>query len=66
MKTGVGLALTALVASMGVLLTTATPAHALAGRLCRGHVHPPLRNCTGALDGQPVVVDGALVPDLAG
>ena len=43
-----------------------TGANEIAGRFCRGHVDLPMRHCTVALDGQPVVVDGALVPELAG
>ena len=36
-----------------------------AGRFTAGHFDLPMRNCTVALDGKPVVVAGTLVPDLA-
>lgn len=42
-----------------------TGANEVAQRFCRGHVDLPMRHCTVTLDGVPVVVDGALVPDLA-
>jgi 2,5-dihydroxypyridine 5,6-dioxygenase len=42
-----------------------TGANEVAGRFCRGHFDLPMRNCTVALDGEPVVVDGRLVGDLA-
>ena len=43
-----------------------TGANEVAGRFCRGHVDLPMRQCTVALDGEHVVVDGVLAPDLAG
>ena len=43
-----------------------TGANEVAGRFCRGHVDLPMRHCTVELDGEPVVFDGQLVPDLAG
>ncbi len=42
-----------------------TGANEVAGRFCRGHFDLPMRNCTVALDGEPVVVDGTLVDELA-
>jgi 2,5-dihydroxypyridine 5,6-dioxygenase len=42
-----------------------TGANEVAGRFCRGHLDMPMRDCTIVLDGQPVVVDGNLVPDLS-
>lgn len=42
-----------------------TGANEVAGRFCRGHFDMPMRKCTVALDGEPVVVDGVLVDDLA-
>ncbi|MFP6609335.1 MAG: peptidase M29 [Deltaproteobacteria bacterium] len=42
-----------------------TGANEVAGRFCRGHFDLPMRHCTVTLDGEPVVVDGALVGDLA-
>ena len=36
-----------------------------AGRHTLGHFDLPLRNCTIALDGVPIVVDGRLAGDLA-
>ncbi len=42
-----------------------TGANEVAGRYCRGHFDLPMRNCTVALDGEPVVVDGTLVDGLA-
>ena len=42
-----------------------TGANEVAGRFCRGHFDLPMRRCTVALDGRPVVVDGHLVADLA-
>jgi len=42
-----------------------TGANEVAGRFCRGHFDLPMRNCTVALDGEPVVVDGTLVDGLA-
>ncbi len=41
-----------------------TGANEVADRFCRGHFDLPMRNCTVALDGVPVVVDGTLVSDL--
>ncbi|MFW2332250.1 peptidase M29 [Ilumatobacter sp.] len=43
-----------------------TGANEVAQRFCRGHVDLPMRHCTVTLDGEPVVIDGALVPELAG
>ena len=40
-------------------------ANEVAGRFCRGHFDLPMRHCTVTLDDRPVVVDGALVPDLS-
>lgn len=40
-------------------------ANEVAGRFCRGHFDLPMRNCTVALDGEPVVEDGVLVGDPA-
>ena len=42
-----------------------TGANETAGRYCRGHFDLPMRNCTVALDGEPVVEDGVLVGDPA-
>jgi 2,5-dihydroxypyridine 5,6-dioxygenase len=42
-----------------------TGANEVAGRFCRGHFDLPMRNCTVALDGTPVVVDGELIPELS-
>jgi len=42
-----------------------TGANEVAGRFCRGHFDLPMRNCTVTLDGDPVVVDGVLVDELA-
>lgn len=42
-----------------------TGANEVAGRFCRGHFDLPMRHCTVTLDGAPVVVDGALVAELA-
>ena len=42
-----------------------TGANEVAGRFCRGHFDLPMRHCTVTLDGEPVVVDGSLVDDLA-
>lgn len=42
-----------------------TGANEVAGRFCRGHFDLPMRHCTVALDGRPVVVDGHLVPELS-
>ena len=39
-------------------------ANEVADRFCRGHFDLPMRNCTVALDGEPVVEDGVLVDDL--
>ena len=41
-----------------------TGANEVAGRFCRGHFDLPMRNCTVALDGEPVVEGGVLVDDL--
>ncbi|MFW2383290.1 MAG: peptidase M29 [Acidimicrobiales bacterium] len=41
-----------------------TGANEVAGRFCRGHFDLPMRACTVALDGQPVVVAGELIPEL--
>lgn len=43
-----------------------TGANENAGRFTAGHFDLPMRNCTVALDGMPVVIEGTLVPDLAG
>ncbi len=43
-----------------------TGANEVAGRFCRGHFDLPMRNCTVALDGDNVVSNGILRPDLAG
>jgi 2,5-dihydroxypyridine 5,6-dioxygenase len=40
-------------------------ANETAGRFTAGHFDLPMRNCTVALDGEPVVVAGTLVPALA-
>jgi 2,5-dihydroxypyridine 5,6-dioxygenase len=42
-----------------------TGANENAGRFTAGHFDLPMRGCTVALDGMPVVIEGALVPDLA-
>lgn len=42
-----------------------TGANEVAGRFCRGHFDLPMRNCTVSLDGEPVVVEGDLIADLA-
>lgn len=42
-----------------------TGANEVAGRWCRGHVDLPMFGCTVTLDGEPVVTDGVLRPDLA-
>lgn len=42
-----------------------TGANPFAGRHTLGHFDLPVRHCTIALDGRPVVVGGQLVPDLA-
>ena len=42
-----------------------TGANEVAGRFCRGHFDLPMRNCTVTLDGDPVVVNGVLVDELA-
>lgn len=39
-----------------------TGANEFAGRYTEGHFDLPVRNCTIALDGEPVVVEGRLVP----
>lgn len=39
-----------------------TGANEFAGRFTEGHFDIPVRNCTIALDGEPVVVEGRLVP----
>ena len=41
-----------------------TGANEVAGRFCRGHFDLPMRGCTVTLDGDSVVVDGHLIPDL--
>jgi 2,5-dihydroxypyridine 5,6-dioxygenase len=41
-----------------------TGANEVAGRFCRGHFDLPMRGCTIALDGEPVVTAGALISDL--
>ncbi len=41
-----------------------TGANETADRFCRGHFDLPMRSCTVTLDGEAVVVDGELVPDL--
>ena len=41
-----------------------TGANEVAGRFCRGHFDLPMRGCTVALDGDPVVVDGELIDEL--
>lgn len=43
-----------------------TGANEVAGRFCRGHVDLPMFGCTVTLDGEAVVTDGVLRPDLAG
>jgi 2,5-dihydroxypyridine 5,6-dioxygenase len=43
-----------------------TGANENAGRFTAGHFDLPMRRCTVALDGIPVVVDGVLIPELAG
>ena len=42
-----------------------TGANPFAGRHTLGHFDLPVRNCTIALDDQPVVIEGKLVPELA-
>lgn len=42
-----------------------TGANETAGRFTAGHFDLPMRNCTVTLDGDPVVVAGGLVPELA-
>ena len=42
-----------------------TGANEIAGRHTLGHFDLPMRGCTIALDGEPVVVDGALQGELA-
>jgi 2,5-dihydroxypyridine 5,6-dioxygenase len=42
-----------------------TGANENAGRFTAGHFDLPMRGCTVALDGMPVVIDGDLAPDLA-
>ncbi len=42
-----------------------TGANEVAGRFTDGHFDLPMRGCTVALDGEPVVVDGVLQGDLA-
>ncbi len=42
-----------------------TGANEVAGRFCRGHFDLPMRHCTVALDGDPVVTRGLLRDDLA-
>lgn len=42
-----------------------TGANPFANRHTLGHFDLPVRNCTITLDGTPVVIDGALVPELA-
>jgi 2,5-dihydroxypyridine 5,6-dioxygenase len=42
-----------------------TGANPFANRHTLGHFDLPVRHCTISLDGEPVVVDGALVPSLA-
>lgn len=42
-----------------------TGANETAGRFTAGHFDLPMRNCTVTLDGDPVVAEGRLVPDLA-
>lgn len=42
-----------------------TGANEVAGRFCRGHFDLPMRGCTVALDGVPVVVDGQLIAELS-
>lgn len=41
-----------------------TGANEVAGRFCRGHFDLPMRGCTVALDGDPVVIDGQLIESL--
>ena len=41
-----------------------TGANEVAGRFCRGHFDLPMRSCTVTLDGEAVVVDGELSPEL--
>ena len=43
-----------------------TGANENAGRFTAGPFDLPMRGCTVALDGMPVVIEGTLVPDLAG
>lgn len=42
-----------------------TGANETAGRFTAGHFDLPMRNCTVTLDGDPVVVEGQLIPELA-
>ena len=42
-----------------------TGANEVAGRFCRGHFDLPMRNCTVALDGEPVVIEGTLISELS-
>ncbi len=42
-----------------------TGANETAGRFTAGHFDLPMRNCTVTLDGDPVVIDGTLIADLA-
>jgi 2,5-dihydroxypyridine 5,6-dioxygenase len=42
-----------------------TGANEVAGRFCRGHFDLPMRGCTVSLDGSPVVIGGALIPELS-
>ncbi len=41
-----------------------TGANEVADRFCRGHFDLPMRHCTVAIDGRPVVTDGQLAADL--
>ncbi len=41
-----------------------TGTNEVAGRFCRGHFDLPMRSCTVTLDGEAVVVDGELSPEL--
>jgi 2,5-dihydroxypyridine 5,6-dioxygenase len=43
-----------------------TGANEAAGRFTLGHFDLPMRGCTVALDGVPVVIDGRLIEELAG
>jgi 2,5-dihydroxypyridine 5,6-dioxygenase len=42
-----------------------TGANETAGRFTAGHFDLPMRHCTVTLDGNPVVVEGELIPELA-